>query len=139
MRNLSLFTAGTAALIALSAPATATAAQAPSESFRQPEAASHLILIAQETRSGDPLDVAYLECAPPGGTHPTPREACGELRKAGGDFRKLDHKRGRCTREFNPVRLYAYGNWQRKDVKFVSKVYPNRCEANLATANVFKY
>ncbi|MEV6106844.1 SSI family serine proteinase inhibitor [Streptomyces sp. NPDC051940] len=99
---------------------------------------SHLLLLAQPTGRG-PLDAAYLVCSPPGGNHPEPRSACKTLQQAGGRFEELKPADGFCTKEYAPVRVYAFGHWKDEPVAYVSKLYGNRCEANLATGHVFDF
>ncbi|MFC7218677.1 SSI family serine proteinase inhibitor [Streptomyces polyrhachis] len=101
--------------------------------------ATSLLLATQRLGSDEPLDVAYLNCEPAGGTHPKAAKACKALRAAGGRFNALKPAQGACTMEFAPVRVYAFGHWKGKPVAWVSEIHANRCAANLATAKVFDY
>jgi len=50
-----------------------------------------------------------LECRPAGGSHPTPRSACREIARAGGDFESLpgSPEMIACTMEYRPVTASA--------------------------------
>ncbi|MFF8607764.1 subtilase-type protease inhibitor [Streptomyces sp. NPDC015346] len=71
-----------------------------------------------------------LECAPlPGGSHPSPAEACAELAAADGDLARLaalpaDRP---CTREWDPVTVTGDGVWEGRRISW-SATYGNPCE-----------
>ncbi|MER5772391.1 subtilase-type protease inhibitor [Streptomyces sp. NPDC001985] len=71
-----------------------------------------------------------LSCAPRAeGTHPSPADACGELRAVNGDFAALPSTQPQalCTREWDPVTVTADGVWRGERVVW-SATYNNGCE-----------
>jgi hypothetical protein len=81
-----------------------------------------------------------LECRPAGGTHPNARQACRELRFAGGDFDKLPGSPDitACTMHFRPVFVSARGLWRGEWVRWHHR-YPNRCAMRADTGAVFNF
>lgn len=79
-----------------------------------------------------------LTCAPAGGTHPDPKNACELLAKVDGDFTKLSLSPGPCPRVYRPVIAVEQGVWQGRRVAY-KKTYGNDCELLAATGAVFKF
>ncbi|MDQ0791741.1 subtilase-type protease inhibitor [Streptomyces sp. B1I3] len=84
-----------------------------------------------------------LSCAPrPSGTHPSPADACAELRAVNGEFAQLTTPlpQGSCTRQWDPVVLNATGVWQGRNVSW-SATFGNACEmqASLSAGPVFAF
>ena len=81
-----------------------------------------------------------LECRPAGGSHPTPRSACREIARAGGDFESLpgSPEMIACTMEYRPVTASARGRWNGERVRW-QRQYPNPCTLLSATGVVFDF
>lgn len=94
-----------------------------------------LILIGPSHRT----KVVTLTCDPDGGSHPKPAKACGSLRAAGGDFKRLrPDPTILCTFDYQPVKAYATGQWRGRPVTF-SHTYSNRCLAAVESGHVFDF
>ncbi|MGY0063076.1 subtilase-type protease inhibitor [Streptomyces sp. LZ34] len=83
-----------------------------------------------------------LSCRPtPTGTHPTPGQACAELRAADGAFQALTARTepGRaCTKEWRPVTVTAEGVWEGRRVWY-EHTFPNPCFKNNLRSQVFDF
>ncbi|MER6997539.1 subtilase-type protease inhibitor [Streptomyces sp. NPDC000410] len=81
-----------------------------------------------------------LSCIPtPGGSHPAPAAACGELDAVNGEFGRLSVKPTKaCTRQWDPVTVTASGVWQGKRVDW-SATYGNACEMQASMPEVSVY
>ncbi|GAA5155540.1 MULTISPECIES: SSI family serine proteinase inhibitor [Amycolatopsis] len=79
-----------------------------------------------------------LECGPTGGTHPHHDRACRTLDSVDGDFGKLPKEQILCTTIYAPVTVAATGHWHGRPVAY-SREFPNRCNANAQTADVFNF
>lgn len=108
------------------------------------------VTAASPTKPGAKLELWYtaadgytahvhLTCAPTGGSHSNPWQACWALKQAGGDFDAITPWNWmECTKEYKPVALKAEGNWYAKKIDWY-KVFPNACEAEDKTAGVFDF
>ncbi|MCM2577294.1 SSI family serine proteinase inhibitor [Streptomyces meridianus] len=123
------------ALPAAASPAAPPAGRGPGAV--QPEA--HLDLaIHQGGMNGSVVARAVLACLPVGGTHPHRASACAALERAGADFTAIPANFGSCPTVSSPVTVTANGFWKKKAVDF-RKEYPNRCLAERATGEVFRF
>ncbi len=74
-----------------------------------------------------PDQMAVLNCAPIGGTHPKPREACAALDEVDADLNKFTASPETiCTTDFNPINVWAAGSWNGRDVASLRR-FPNTC------------
>ncbi len=86
-----------------------------------------------------PTKIALLECAPIGGTHPHPREACAVLSKVRGDLSLLKPPPDLiCPGNYEPISAWSAGEW---DGKLVSglRVYGNFCELDNILGVVIRF
>ncbi|MER6142702.1 SSI family serine proteinase inhibitor [Streptomyces sparsogenes] len=83
-----------------------------------------------------------LSCKPtPTGTHPTPDQACAELRSVDGAFRELTARTEpdrACTREWRPVTVTAQGVWDGRRVWY-EHTFANPCFKNAVEGQVFDF
>ncbi|WP_327352570.1 SSI family serine proteinase inhibitor [Streptomyces sp. NBC_01304] len=94
------------------------------------------------TMQGDdafgPIDLESLHCPPLRGSgHPRAREACRDLRAAGGDINRIKPRDMICTKIYQPVTAAAYGMWNGRRTVY-AKTFGNSCEMYAATGSVFK-
>ncbi|MFC4112277.1 SSI family serine proteinase inhibitor [Nonomuraea zeae] len=68
-----------------------------------------------------------LTCAPDGGFHPRPREACDALRSVDGWVGDLDVDPGPCPRIYDPVEVEVTGHWYGRREPYYEE-FANRCE-----------
>ncbi|MET9508841.1 subtilase-type protease inhibitor [Streptomyces flavidovirens] len=137
---------GAATVLALTGAAAASPAHAQPTGTTSLYAPSALVLTVGSGEEAGPVTVeraVTLSCEPrPGGTHPSPAAACGELRAAGGEFSGLIDTSPRriCTREWDPVVITAHGVWQGKQVSW-SATFGNTClmEGGLAESALFAF
>lgn len=87
------------------------------------------------SKAGEVLANATLECAPDGGSHPSPLSACMQLVEAEGRIEAIPEKEGVCPRVFDPVILSARGTWNGEERQFQQE-FENRCVGVLATGGV---
>lgn len=124
----------------LAPPATASpgaVAAARGAGAAKPQA--HLDLaIHQGGVNGSVVAQTVLACLPVGGTHPRRASACAALQRAGADFTAIPAAYGSCPTVSSPVTVTANGFWKKKAVNF-HKAYPNRCLAERATGEVFRF
>jgi len=87
-----------------------------------------------------PERAVTLNCAPTAsGTHPAARQACAELRGAGGDFDALTVRDDvACTKQFDPVVVTVDGVWQGKRVSY-ERTFANECVKNSYGMTVFTF
>ncbi|MFP8962393.1 subtilase-type protease inhibitor [Streptomyces nanhaiensis] len=134
---------GTALAVTCLAGSAATAAASPA----QPEglyASSALVLTVgkgEDPATATVLRAAVLSCSPvPGGTHPAPAEACGELRSVDGEFASLvESGRDRmCPMVWDPVTVTADGVWEGRRVSY-AHTFSNACVMADAAPAVFSF
>ncbi|MGH3750863.1 MAG: SSI family serine proteinase inhibitor [Micromonosporaceae bacterium] len=93
-------------------------------------------ILSLSIQSGEGLRrQASLTCAPIGGTHPSPREACAQLASVSGEVGRLPSQDGACTMEIAPVTVTATGQWNGQSRTY-HRVFTNLCEAVHATGGV---
>ncbi|WP_369214882.1 SSI family serine proteinase inhibitor [Streptomyces flavofungini] len=128
------FTVAVAALLALSAAAPARAA----DTAAAPAPRQGLFLTVSE--SGDTwVRGVLLRCEPrPVGRHPYAERACAEITAAAGNLDGLTRTARPCTKQHDPVTASASGTHRGRAVNWV-KVFPNRCELEVATGSVFRF
>ncbi|MFB9907012.1 subtilase-type protease inhibitor [Allokutzneria oryzae] len=80
-----------------------------------------------------------LTCDPVGGTHPFARQACRDLKRSDGDFRRLpgDPRHSGCPRDYWPVTVTARGFWKGRPIAF-KHTYGNDCTRNAESGPVFR-
>lgn len=88
--------------------------------------------------SGPVLAQVILTCAPDGGTHPTPLNACDSLRGVDGDFGALPPTGEACPLIYDPVTVEAEGYWYEWEI-YYAHTFSNRCEAAVETDHVFLF
>jgi hypothetical protein len=126
------FTVAVAALIALGASAPAQAVDTASAPKRG------LFLTVSEA-DNTWIRGVLLRCDPrPAGRHPHAESACAEIAGASGDLDGLPRRERPCTKKYDPVTASATGSHRGRDVSWV-KVFPNRCELEVATGSVFRF
>lgn len=98
-----------------------------------------VLMLTIATPEGEAQSVA-LTCGPAGGTHPSPRAACRELRAVNGDFGSLPahHDPVACTMEYRPQIAKAKGVWRGERVRWEQE-YSNRCTLQVGTGKVFAF
>ncbi len=79
-----------------------------------------------------------LGCDPATGPHPHRKQACAELKKAGGRPDRLTPTRSMCYLIYAPIRADITGTWKGRPVTW-SKTYGNQCEMNRATGVLFQF
>ncbi|MEV7289295.1 subtilase-type protease inhibitor [Streptomyces sp. NPDC093252] len=125
--------AATLAVAPVATPATPTSLYAPT---------ALVLTVARGEAAGAtaPERAVTLSCAPaPGGTHPSPRAACAELTRVGGDFDTLTADAAvMCTRDYRPVVATVSGVWQGKRVGY-ERTFPNDCMMRAHGAGVFSF
>ncbi|MFJ6217326.1 SSI family serine proteinase inhibitor [Streptomyces sp. NPDC092296] len=125
--------AAAAALVAVPAPGAAADSPGP--------AGSRLVLTLHsgENAAGRVLGSVSLECAPDGGSHPRPGDACAALRAAHGDPAAVRAQRGvMCPMLYAPVTGRVVGSWDGHPVEFI-RTYANRCVAGGESGGVFQF
>nr|WP_202122690.1 subtilase-type protease inhibitor [Streptomyces sp. BA2] len=96
-------------------------------------APSSLVLAVGQGEEADTATMqraVTLTCAPKAsGTHPSPSNACAELRATAGEFdRLIGESPGMiCTKEWKPVVVSVDGVWEGRRVTW-SKTFGNSCE-----------
>ncbi|MBT2387036.1 subtilase-type protease inhibitor [Streptomyces sp. ISL-11] len=133
-----LVAAGTTA--ASAAPATTTAPAAQTSLY----APSALVLTMGSGASRDDSGVqraVTLTCMPKAaGTHPAAKDACTQLRSAGGDFDKVTAVKADtiCTKEWNPIVVTAEGVWEGRRVNY-EHTFANPCAFKAGKGTVFEF
>lgn len=79
-----------------------------------------------------------LGCDPATGPHPKKKQACAQLKKAGGHPDRITPTRSMCYLIYAPIRADVTGTWKGRPVKW-SKTYGNKCEMNRATGVLFQF
>ncbi|MEW9532043.1 subtilase-type protease inhibitor [Microbispora sp. NPDC049125] len=86
------------------------------------------LAVARGEGTGTPERHVTLTCAPPGGTHPSPAEACRALDKVGGDPARFTPAGGKvCPLIYDPVTVTASGIWDGKHIWY-QHTFGNNCE-----------
>ncbi|MEU3369993.1 subtilase-type protease inhibitor [Streptomyces sp. NPDC006711] len=148
MRKIAAVSAVAVALLAngLAGTGLGSAAAAPAAA-QQPMSlyAPSALVLTIEPGTGDQASAVQravtLTCAPtPSGTHPTPAEACAELKRANGDFAALAAPGAPhlCTQLWNPVTVRADGVWNGRRVSHVH-TYGNSCMKDAGSEAVFNF
>ncbi|MCP9985492.1 MULTISPECIES: subtilase-type protease inhibitor [Streptomyces] len=131
-----------AAMTALAPAATAAPERASTGASRlyAPNALVLTVAEGEKARTATPLRAVTLTCAPtPGGTHPAPEEACGELHAANGDFSVLRGEEGRaCVKIYDPLVVTAEGVWEGKRVRY-ERTFGNSCLLQAEGGSVFSF
>lgn len=128
-----LTTLTAAAALALAAPAAAHA-----DDHSHSHGRSDLVLSWTSLYTGERHAVT-LECDWwPSGSHPTPWDACHDLRRAGGDPDRIRPDWGPCTLEYAPVRASIRGTWEGDRVHW-SEFFSNRCVMERETSDVMAF
>ncbi|MEV0620722.1 SSI family serine proteinase inhibitor [Nonomuraea sp. NPDC050404] len=76
-----------------------------------------------------------LTCDPDGGLHPSPLQACDELREVDGHFPALNVDPGPCPDNWDPVVVEANGNWYGRPNSYYKR-FSNSCEMTRALGPV---
>lgn len=129
------------ALTALAWPGAADAAPSGTESLYAPSSLVLGITAGEEVSTGTVLRAVTLVCAPrPGGTHPSPKAACAELRSSAHDLDALAAPQGNvdCTKEWNPVTVTADGVWQGRRITY-AYTYANPCSQRHSSSALFAF
>ncbi|MFD6967313.1 SSI family serine proteinase inhibitor [Streptomyces sp. NPDC059979] len=142
-RGLGLGSAAMAltALTALAWPGTAGAAPAGTESLYAPSALVLGVTAGADAETGTVVRAVTLVCAPtPGGTHPDPVAACGELLANGSQLDPLAAPAADsvCTREWNPMTVTADGVWEGRRLNY-SYTFANPCGLRNTTGVLFDF
>jgi hypothetical protein len=82
--------------------------------------------------------VVTLSCEPAGGSHPKNEAACEALRSVDGDFKRITSRSQICTMIYNPVEVWASGDWHGRTVEFAA-TYANRCVADADSRGVLDF
>lgn len=131
---LALGLAATLLPLAVAAAPTAAATTA------TPRAASWLVLTVNpgEAPTRDARS-STLTCDPIGGSHPTPNWSCRELKKAGGDPRRVDTGREEpCYLIYAPITVTARGAWNGRAISY-QETFPNDCVLYLEKGPLFRF
>ncbi|MFB7171983.1 subtilase-type protease inhibitor [Streptomyces sp. NPDC056254] len=142
-RGLGLGSAAMAltALTALAWPGTAGAAPTGAQSLYAPSALVLSVTAGPDADTGTVLRAVTLVCSPgPGGTHPDPEAACGELRAAGSQLDSLAAPAADavCTREWNPMTVTADGVWQGRRLNY-TYTFANPCGLRNTAGTLFAF
>ncbi|MEU2184194.1 subtilase-type protease inhibitor [Streptomyces thermolilacinus] len=143
IRRTAIFGAITAAAMTALAPAAVAAPERASTGETRLYAPNALVLtIAQgdTAATATPLRAVTLTCVPsPGGTHPSPKEACAELRAVDGEFSALrgDEERA-CIKIYDPLVVTAEGVWEGRRVQY-ERTFGNSCELGNEAGPVFAF
>ncbi|MFD8635833.1 MULTISPECIES: subtilase-type protease inhibitor [unclassified Streptomyces] len=145
-RSLGLGTAAMAltALTALAWPGSAGAAPAAPAGTTSLYAPSALVLgvtAGDDAHRGTVLRAVTLVCAPtPGGTHPDPVAACGELRRSGTRLDALTTPAAdtACTREWKPMTVTADGVLDGRRLNY-THVFANACGLRSTESVLFDF
>lgn len=129
------------ALTALAWPGAAGAAPAGTASLYAPSALVLGVTAGPDADTGTVLRAVTLVCAPtPGGTHPDPIAACGELRATGSELDPLAAPAADavCTREWNPMTVTADGVWEGRRLSY-TYTFGNPCGFRNTTGVLFDF
>ncbi|GAB3214063.1 SSI family serine proteinase inhibitor [Marinactinospora thermotolerans] len=126
MRQRHLLATALAAAACLTVPAPAHAGSGSSSWLE--------LSISHEHHDG--VRTVILKCDPPGGTHPSPEEACASLEAVDGVFEALPAAGLVCTMQYDPVVVRAFGHWEDVKVHYEEE-FPNPCVAADQTDGVF--
>ncbi|MFP8940155.1 subtilase-type protease inhibitor [Streptomyces fenghuangensis] len=120
--------------------ATATASPAQPEGLHAPSALVLTVGKGEDPATATVLRAVVLSCSPvPGGTHPAPAEACGELRSADGEFASLVESGDRmCPMVWDPVTVTADGVWEGRRVSY-AHTFSNACVMADTAPAVFSF
>lgn len=143
LRRTAIFGAITAAAMTALAPAAVAVPERAATGETRLYAPNALVLTiadGETAATATPLRAVTLTCAPtPGGTHPSPAEACAELRAVGGEFSALrgDQERA-CVKIYNPVVATAEGVWEGQRVRY-ERTFGNTCDLANQAGPVFSF
>lgn len=133
------FTVAVAALIALGASVPAQAAGAPTQAPDTASAPKSQLFLTVSESDDTWIRGVQLRCEPkPSGRHPHAALACAEITRAAGDLNALPRLKRPCTKKYDPVTASAHGSHKGRGVSWV-KIFPNRCELDVATGSVFRF
>ncbi|WP_349816381.1 subtilase-type protease inhibitor [Streptomyces sp. MRC013] len=143
IRRTAIFGMITAAAMTALAPAAVAAPERAGTGTSRLYAPNALVLTVakgEKAKTATPLRAVTLTCAPtPGGTHPAPEEACGELRAANGDFSALRGEAERaCAKIYDPLVVTAEGVWEGKRVAY-ERMFGNSCVLQNEGGSVFSF
>ncbi|MFI0424935.1 SSI family serine proteinase inhibitor [Spongiactinospora sp. 9N601] len=79
-----------------------------------------------------------LSCDPDNRTHPNPKPACDVLRKAGGDFGRIQPIHRPCPHVIDPVVVNVDGFWRGSGFEY-EREFINRCVADATLGDVTKF
>lgn len=130
MKKTWLLGALAAVLVPFAVPGAAGATTPPGQS----------VLVLTVAAPEEDAKAVALTCEPAGGTHPSAKVACRELRSVNGDFDSLPphHQPAACTLEYAPVTAVAHGVWRGKRVSW-EREFSNRCVLRAETGRVFQF
>ncbi|WP_258024600.1 SSI family serine proteinase inhibitor [Streptomyces bambusae] len=132
---------GLTALTALAGTGVADAATAGQESLYAPSALVLAVTAGPDADEGTVLRAVTLVCAPGrGGTHPAPRAACAELRRAGAEFDSITTPpvTGPCSKEWDPMTVTAVGVWEGRRIDY-EHTFANRCALRRGSGVLFAF
>jgi hypothetical protein len=143
IRRTAIFGMITAAAMTALAPAAVAAPERAGTGESRLYAPNALVLTVakgETVETATPLRAVTLTCAPtPGGTHPAPEEACGELRAVDGEFSALRSDGDRaCIKIYDPLVVTAEGVWEGQRVKH-ERVFGNSCVLRSEGGSVFSF
>ncbi|WP_158578647.1 SSI family serine proteinase inhibitor [Spongiactinospora rosea] len=79
-----------------------------------------------------------LSCDPDNRTHPNPKQACDVLRKAGGDFSRIQPIHRACPHVIDPVIVNVDGFWRGSGFEY-EREFINRCVADATLGDVTRF
>ena len=98
-----------------------------------------ILTVADGEQSAPPTRSAFLNCAPVGGSHPSPEKACAWLNRSGLDPSALRVQQAEpCTMIYAPVTVTASGIWDGKYSQF-RRTFGNDCEMRSAAGELFDF
>ncbi|GGO05458.1 hypothetical protein GCM10010116_10640 [Microbispora rosea subsp. aerata] len=98
-----------------------------------------ILTVANGEQAEPPARSVFLNCAPVGGSHPSPEKACALLSSANLDPGSLRvNPTEPCTMIYAPVTVTASGIWDGKYFQF-RRTYGNDCEKRSAAGALFNF
>ncbi|MDG9700714.1 subtilase-type protease inhibitor [Streptomyces sp. DH37] len=140
IKGLGLSAALAAGCLAGAVPS-AAAAPAQPQGLYAPSALVLTVGEGEDPATSTVRRAVVLRCSPaPGGDHPAPARACGELRAVNGEFAALAEARGdrMCPMIWDPVTVTADGVWEGRRVSY-ARTFPNACVMADTAPAVFSF
>ncbi|KAA9373566.1 hypothetical protein F5972_34730 [Microbispora cellulosiformans] len=98
-----------------------------------------ILTVANGVQADPPARSAFLNCAPVGGSHPRPAEACARLGRAVLDpANPWPPPSGPCATIYAPVTVTASGIWDGKYFQ-LRRTFGNDCEMRSSTGALFDF